>query len=196
MAEVEFIARAIDYLNNIFAKYLTKFIGALIILLIGIVIGRVVGKFVKRVLHEFEFDTFVRKATSIKISLEELISHLLEYLIYFFSIVYALSKLGLVATVFQFLSLVIIVFIVLSILLGLKDFIPNILAGIRIQQKGYFNNGDMILMRNKLGNIEGRIINLNLLETVVETRKGDIIHIPNSLLSNSVVRKIRNRNKR
>lgn len=187
--------RILDYLNSIFARYLTRFIGALIILLIGIIIGRVLGKFVKRILHEFEFDTFIRKTTSIKISLEELISHLLEYIIYLLSIVYALSKVGLVSTVFQLIALVVIIFIALSIILGLKDFIPNMLSGIRMQQKRYFNEGDTILMKNKENEIEGRIVNLNLIETVVETKKGDIIHIPNSLLSSSIVKKVKSRKK-
>ncbi len=192
---VEIITRILEYLNSLFTTYLTKFVGALIILLIGIVIGRVLGKLLKRMLHEFEFDTFIRKTTPIKLSLEEFISHLIEYIVYFSSIVYSLSKIGLVSTVFQFISLIIILFVILSIVLGLKDFIPNILAGIRVQQKENFKEGDIISIQDKDSIIEGKIISLNLLELVLETKKGDVIYIPNSLLTKSLIKKSKHSNK-
>ncbi len=186
---VDYVAKALDYFNYLFSAYVTKFIGGLVFLLIGIVLGRVIGKLVKRILHEFEFDNFVRKTTSVRISLEEFIGHLVEYLIYFLSIIYALSKIGLVATVFQLIAAVIIIFVVLSIILGLKDFVPNILAGIRQQQRSYFKVGDAVHVHDHERTIEGTIESMNLLEVVVATKTGDVIYIPNSLLSKSIVRK-------
>lgn len=182
----------LEYFDHVFSTYLTRFIGALLYLLIGIVLGRLGGRLVHKILHELEFDSFMRNHTRIRVSLEELASRLVEYIIYFIAILIALRKLGLVSGVLQFVAASIIILVIVSVILGLKDFIPNIIAGMRMQQKRYFFVGDKVSVRDAERVVEGSITSITLLETVIKTRNGDILYIPNSLLGKSIVRKRKN----
>ena len=68
-------------------------------------------------------------------------------------------------------------------ILAVKDFIPNFVAGLTLYQKRNIKPGEKILVNN----IEGEILNISLLETKVRTRNGDIVYIPNSILTKHVV---------
>jgi len=77
----------------------------------------------------------------------------------------------------------IIILIILSTFLGIKDFIPNAMAGFFIQRKKEFRIGQRIRVKG----MQGTIIEITLLETKIETKNGDIIFIPNSVLSRTEV---------
>jgi small conductance mechanosensitive channel len=81
----------------------------------------------------------------------------------------------------------VIVVIILSMLLAIKDFIPNVFAGLFLHRKGFLKKGDNIIVKD----VKGKIIYINLVETRVQTKEGDIIYIPNTLLTKSEVRKIK-----
>jgi small-conductance mechanosensitive channel len=177
------VENTIQFLKNIFEMVFTKFVVAIIILLIGFIIGKLLGKIIQRALHEIELNNLLQRATGIKISLEEIISSFITYFIYFITVIMALSQIGLTTTVLNMISAAIIVIIILSVFLGIKDFVPNMIAGIFIHQKRFINKGDRI----KVKDIEGKIIHINLVETRIETKQKDIIYIPNSMLTKSEV---------
>ena len=66
----------------------------------------------------------------------------------------------------------------LSIVFALKDFMPNFVAGVIIQQRHLLKKDQKL----KLNGISGRVSELGLLETKLTTVKGDTIFFPNSLL--------------
>ena len=68
-------------------------------------------------------------------------------------------------------------------ILAIKDFIPNLISGLMLHQKRNLKPGDRIIINN----VEGEIINVTLIETKIRTRSGDIVYIPNSILTKNVV---------
>jgi small conductance mechanosensitive channel len=169
-----------------FSRVYTNLAVAIIILLAGVILGRIVGRFIHKVLEEIELNRFLKKTTGIKFAVDEIIANLITFLIYFLAIVMALDQIGLASPLLKLVSIAIIVVIIVSILLGIRDFFPNILSGIFIAQRRFLNQGDKV----KVGGIEGEIIEVNIVETRIRTRNGDIIYIPNSVLAKKEVVKL------
>lgn len=178
-----------DFLKEVFSGFLTKIIVAVIILLIGFILGRIIGKLVQKLLHEMEVDKILKKAAHIKVSIEELLSHVSAYFIYFIAIIMALKQIGLATDVLNIVSWAIMIVIIISFFLGIKDFVPNFMAGFTIHRKGFIKKGDVI----KIKNMQGRVIDINLIETKIQTKNKDIIHIPNSILTKNEVVKLSNK---
>ena len=171
-------AKLTEYGDKFFAQLFTKTIVAVVILLIGFIIGRIIGKVVYKFLHEVELNNVLKKA-GLKISLETSVSNLAKYFIYFISVIWALNEIGLTTTILNMISAAALILIIVSILLGIKDFIPNLIAGFVIHHKSLIKIGDKI----KIDHLEGKIVDINLVETQIKTKKGDIIHIPNSTIT-------------
>lgn len=167
-----------EYGDKFFAQLFTRFIVAIIIVLIGFIIGRIACRFMQKFLHEVEIDRILKKM-GIAISLERMLSDFLKYFIYFISVIWALNELGLTTTILNMISAAALILIIISVLLAIKDFIPNIISGFFINQKSMIKKGDTIT----IGNLRGKVISISLVETQVKTSKGDIIHIPNSTLT-------------
>ena len=101
----------------------------------------------------------------------------------------ALNSLGLTTFVLNMVFAAIILMVVISFLLAIKDFVPNLIAGFSLKRKNYLKEGDKI----KIKNLEGKILKINLLETKIETTKKDLIIIPNSIFSkNEIILKRKN----
>lgn len=156
---------------------------AIIILLIGFIIGRFVNKLLKKVLKELETDRILKEQASVKIPVEEFLSSTAKYLVYFIAIIMALNQLGITTVILQILLFVALVILVAFIILAVKDFIPNVLAGFFIYQKKVLKEGDKI----KVNKIEGKVIHVNLVETRIKTKSNDIVHIPNSVLTKNIL---------
>ncbi len=181
------VVQGVNFLSELFRPLLTKFVVAVIIILAGLAIGRVVGKLVQKILSEIELDKLIKKATGIKSRLQELIGMFVTYFIYFIAIVMALGQLGLETYILHILSGAVLLLIVLSIFLGIKDFVPNVMAGMLIHRKGFLKEGDKVQYKD----VRGKIIHLNLVETRIETKSGDIIYVPNSLISKTEIKKLK-----
>lgn len=154
----------------------------LIILLLGFVAGRLVGRLVGRLLREFEVDAILHRA-GIKFPVESSLAALLSYLIYFIAVVMALGQLGLTTFVLYIIVGGAVVLILIATALGIKDFIPNLIAGFFIFRKGLFTEGQTILFKQ----IEGKVRRISIIETEIETKNGDLIYVPNSLLVKSTL---------
>jgi len=187
MAEAPILTKGMNFLAGLFEPLLTKLAVAIIILLTGFIIARILGKLLQRVLAEVELNNLIKKAVGLKIRLEETIASIITYFIYFVTIVMALGQLGLETYILHIISGAVLLLIVLSIFLGIKDFIPNMMAGLFIHRKGFLNEGDFIQYKD----IRGKIIKLNLVETRIETKGKDIIYIPNSQLTKIEIKKLK-----
>jgi len=175
-----------EFLQNVFSGLLTNAVIAIIIILIGFIVGRIVGKLVQGILHELELNTILGKA-GIKTSIEELIGTITSYFIYFVAVIMALNQIGITSVVLNILAGGAVVLIIISLVLAVKDYIPNLFAGIFIHQKRFIRNGDWI----KVKNVEGKVTHINLVETRIETKNKDIIYVPNSFLTKNEVVKVR-----
>ena len=118
--------------------------------------------------------------------IEKFISNFITYFIYFVTIIMALNHLELNTTVLNIIIVAIIVIVIITMLFIVKDFFPNIIAGIFIQKKSLIKEGDYIKIKDK----EGKITRINLIETTIKTKKGDIIYVPNSILAKEEITKV------
>ena len=169
-----------------------KFIVAIILLLVGFILGKILGRLVYKFLHSFEINENFSKLAGISLKIEEIAETFTTYFIYFVTIVIVLQQIGLVSTILHMIAAGVIILIILSTFLGIKDFIPNAISGFFIQRKNEFKIGQRI----KVKGMQGKIIEINLLETKIETKSGDIIFIPNSVLSKTEVTYITAKKKR
>ncbi|PIN81989.1 hypothetical protein COV11_00300 [Candidatus Woesearchaeota archaeon CG10_big_fil_rev_8_21_14_0_10_30_7] len=175
-----------SWLTGRVGEYLTKIVLAVLIVLIGFMIGKVIRRVTQRFLHEAELDKLMSKL-DFKSSVEEFLSRTLEYLVYFVTIVIAIDKLGLTITILYILSGAVLLFFIVAFFLGIKDFFPNFIAGLVLMKNGKIKPGQTI----KVGDVEGKVLSVDFVETKVKTKKGDLIYVPNSLLyrQNVVVKK-------
>ncbi|MBR9683367.1 mechanosensitive ion channel [Candidatus Woesearchaeota archaeon] len=161
---------------------LNNIIGAIVVLLIGLIIGLIVKKLLRRILHEIELDKLVKRLGK-NYSLEKKISNLAAYLIYFFALVWSLNQLGITPIVLYIIGGAVLLLLVATFLIGIKDFIPNLIAGIVINRRDPWKKGKKI----KVNGVEGTVEKIGWLEMEIKTKKGDKIYMPNSLLVKSKV---------
>ena len=182
-----FLLDSFNYMYGAFEHIFTKLVVAIIILLLGFILGRMAGKIILKVLKEIELNQIIEKITGIKVSISEIISKAITYFIYFIFIIAALEKLNISTVVVNILAWGIMIIIIVSLFLAIKDFIPNMIAGIYITQKRFVEKGDVI----KINRIEGTILEVQLNTTKIETLKGDILFVPNSNLVKSRIVKLK-----
>ena len=176
----------VNYFYSSVQHIFTNIVVAIIILLIGFILGRMAGKIILKVLKEIELNRILEKTAGIKVSVTEFISKFVTYLIYFIFIIAALEKINISSVIFNLLAGAVLVIIIISVFLGIKDFVPNMIAGIFIAQKKVISVGDKI----RVDGIEGKILQVQLTMTKIETKRGDILFIPNSKFIKSQVIKI------
>lgn len=166
----------VKYLYDLLTPLFSQLVVAVIVLLIGFVIGKAAGRLSQKALAELELNKLVKHTIGIRLKLETIIAGFITYFIYFIAIVMALEVMNLRSIIVYIISGGVILIIILSIILGIKDFIPNFVAGLAIQRKEFIKEGDKV----KFENVSGKIIDFNLNDVKIETKKGDVIFVPNS----------------
>ena len=159
-------------LKDVFTNWIT----AAIILILGLIVGKMLGKISKKILHKFKLNKIIYTSTGIRSSLEEFIALFIEIFIYFIAITMALEQLNVANTVLNIVSGAIILFIFISMLLALKDILPNIFAGIYVLNKLQLKPGMLL----GLDGIKGKVKEVTILETKLETKSKEMVYIPNS----------------
>ena len=159
-----------------------KLIVAIVIIIASIILGRVLGTFIQKLLLELEIQRLFKRF-NINLPSEEFIGTIIKYLVYIAGIFFALSRLGLASQVVNLILSAILIVIILSIILNIKDSARNMFAGFLIHQKHYFKVGDEIT----IDNVTGKIEKISLFETKIRTKEGLFI-IPNSLMSMKVIK--------
>lgn len=172
------ISKISGFLDKMFRPVMTQIVVALLILLVGFIIGRLLGKITGKLLRELEINKTFANAVGLNISIEQAISAGVSYIIYAIVIIMSLNHLGLIVYFIDLLLIIAVSMIVLSVFLGIKDFVPNIIAGFLIRRKQIVKKGDRISFHS----MEGEITQANILEIKMNTKQGDVIFIPSSLL--------------
>ena len=180
------VSKGISYLFTAgSSSFAVKLIAAISLLLIGFIVGRLLSRLIHKILSELETNKILREQAGVKIPVEEFLSATAKYIIYFIALIMALGQLGLTTTVLYILLFIILAILVAFIILAFKDFVPNVAAGFFIHQKKIIKAGDYI----QLNETEGKVLHVNLIETKIRTKKGDIVYIPNSILTKSELTK-------
>jgi small-conductance mechanosensitive channel len=92
-----------------------------------------------------------------------------------------LNQLRIASVVLYLVVGAILMLIILTFVVGLKDVIPNIVAWVFIQRKGTIKEGRRVEVREIAGVVE----NVGYLETEIKTDRGDILYVPNALFMKS-----------
>ena len=179
---METLAKAME---SKFPTIVVNGISALVVLLIGIILARIFSKLAQKALAEIELDKIFKQATGMKTHLEKGVATFVLYLVYFLTFITVLDQLGITGYVIYMVSGAVLIIVILSLFLGIKDFIPNMMAGFSLYREGFLKKGDHI----KIKDIEGKIVHMSLIEIRVETKKGDLINIPNSHLKKNEITK-------
>ncbi len=167
MSLVRYIKLLELFLNNV--------VVAVLVFLIGFIIAKLLGRFVERILKEAEVNRFA-PAFLQGVAVDSIVARLVEYVVYVMTIIVAIDRLGLTKAFIYAIALGLFVVFVLSFVFGLKDFLPNFLAGVSIIRKGKFKKGQSVSI-NGLGGI---VQEVGLQEIVILAKNGDKIFVPNS----------------
>lgn len=164
--------------NFVLNPLLSRLVLAVFILLLGFILGRVFGLLVRRLLSDIQADKHLR-SIGVKTSLERLLGGSVSIIIYIVTIILSLNTLGLTSTIVTIIILGLVFVVVVSFLLAVKDFFPNLFSGIKLRLDDSFHVGDEIQIRE----VQGRITALGLLETRIMTKHKEEIIIPNALFT-------------
>jgi small-conductance mechanosensitive channel len=173
-------------ISNIF-PLLNNIVIAVFTIFIGLIIGRIVGKLASRVLHAFDVDKTLFKMMGANVSVEGLFELIASYLVYLVFLIFALNFLGVTYWIIYAVGIVICVVVAIAAILSLRDFLPNVIAGIILSRRGFPHVGDRI----RIDSCEGKVVRFNPIETRIKTVDGDLIAFPNRRLLRGNVEKLK-----
>ena len=179
--EESLLDRIFLWLDHFFRAYYYSLLTAVIIALVGFIIGKVLGRVVQRVLHGMEVDNIFKRATQLDITFEHKLGRFTSYLIYAISIIMALNQLNVTTTILQMIIAAVIIIIIIAAALAVKDFVPNAFAGFYIISKKVLEEGQTVRVKG----VQGKVIAVTLMETKLQTKSGDLVHVPNSSFTRS-----------
>ena len=114
--------------------------------------------------------------------LESMVSSVISYVIYLVTVVIFLDYLVIRSIVIYILLGAILTLIVLTMLVGLKDVIPNFIGWLYLQKKrNLIEEGRKVDIKE----ISGKVEKIGYLETEIKTERGDILYVPNRLFMKS-----------
>ena len=159
-----------------------KLVAAITILLIGLILGRFFSKLVKKILKEVELNNIIKKEFKLDWPVEQFLVSFIRYSVYFVALVIALNQIGLAKIILYVILGGVLLFIVVFMILAIKDFIPNVISGFLIQHRKLLKKGDKI----KVKDIEGKVVDITLTEIQIKSGN-EIIVVPNSVLSKEII---------
>lgn len=160
--------------------YIYTIATGIVILLVGFVVGVLVQKLLYKLFQEIELNKIMSKV-GVTHNLEKIVSSIISYVIYLVFFVIFLDYLGITSIVLYLIVGAILMLLILTFLVGLKDIIPNFIAWLLLQKKNKIKEGRRIEIKN----IHGTIEKMGYLETEIKTERGDILYVPNSLFLKS-----------
>lgn len=184
------ITEAVSTINPL----IFNIINAVIILLIGFVFGKIIQKLSLKILEMIELDKITKKRLKIK-NLSKILSNILSTIIYLITIIIALNKLNLATTIANTIIILLIIVILLFIVFGVNDIFANFFAGIFFRMRKNIIVGEEIRIKDQKRTMQGKIEKINMLDIRIDTGKEELVIIPNTLLSKSIVTKIRKKTK-
>jgi len=159
-----------------------NFISAFFILILGFVFGNVVSNIVKKILKGLEINKRLKEQLNVKLALEALVSSVIKYVIFAIALITALTRIGLSTRIFYIILGIILLSTILFTLLAMKDWVPNLISGFYLLKTKKLKRGATLQVKG----VQGKVVQVNLLETKIRTEKDELIFIPNSLITKEV----------
>ncbi len=173
-----------QYIFELIQPILSKVVVALIVLLVGFIIGKLIGKIVHWFLRTLEINAHWKKLTGMTMRVESFLSGITSGIIYFIVVVIALNVLGLSEVIAKVISFGLICLIFISIILAVKDFIPNYIDGLRLHKR--IKVKETVLIENMKGVVE----EITWTDVKIVAENGDILYIPHSLFLRKGFKKV------
>lgn len=164
-------------------SYILDIAIGIVILLAGFGLGILAKKLLLKVLEEVSLNKIMAKV-GITTNLEKGVSNIISYVIYLVFIVIFLNHLGITSIVIYLVLGAVLMLIILTFLVGLKDVIPNFIGWLYIQKKGSIKEERRVEVKE----ISGVVEKVGYLETEIRTDNGDTLYVPNSLFMKSKFR--------
>ncbi len=161
-------------------SYFYTILVGVVILIAGLALGILAKKLLQRFLHEIELNRILTRV-GITTNAERWLSSIVSYVIYLLAFIAFLEELGIKSIVLYLFAGAVLMLVVLTFLVGLKDVIPNFIGWLYLQKKGSIREGRNIEVKE----ISGTIERIGYLETEIKTERGDILYVPNSLFLKS-----------
>jgi len=171
-------ASTLSGIESVIRESFSRLILAAIILLVGLILGRVIGLIISNSLKKLQLNSILSEAFGIKYNIEGIVGTVASALVWVYTILLSLSFLGLSKIVSTIIGIIVLVILILSILLALRDLFPNLVMGIEIQRKELLKEGDLITVDRE----KAKVMETGLLEVILEKGEGERIIIPNSIL--------------
>jgi small-conductance mechanosensitive channel len=149
---------------------------------LGLAITYIAGKLISRSLSKlFEKTPFPE-------NIENAIAKITKYVIYMIGILSVIAFLG-----FDLTSLIVgLGALSIAISFATSTIIQNLVSGLLVQADRAFQIGDRIMIQGT----EGKVVKITVRTTVIETKEGDWVYIPNALfMSNLLTRKTKTKPK-
>ncbi len=159
--------------------YTPNIIAAFVIVIAGVMLGELLGKLIRISLVRAGLDELFKEAGHIFLP-SRLFAVVVRYFMYLLAFTMALTQLG-----FQTLLLTIIVgsaaiiltmFVFVLVTFGLKNMMPDMLAGMYLRSSGYIKLGEKV----QVDKYSGKVKNISLMSVTIEDNKG-IMKVPNSV---------------
>src|SRR3989344_6893465 len=157
-------------------SYFSLIVEGVIILLIGFGLGILAQKLLAKILKEIELNQIFAKV-GVNHNLEKGVSSVVSYVIYLVFGVIFLRHLGIESIVLYLILGGVLMLLVLTFIVGLKDVIPNLVAWLVLQKDEKVTVGRTVEVRE----IAGRVEKIGYLETEIRTEHGDTLYVPNTL---------------
>jgi len=156
----------------LYSSIVLKIIAALSVFFLGLIAGHLASKFLRKLLSEFAVDKALT-VLNIHFSVEKSLSIFIAYLFYIAGLLQALNILGIGTPLLNIFLILVLLAVLVSFLLFLKDFFPNIIAGFKLKKLG-LKPGIVIVVED----IKGVLESINLLETKIVSNQ-EVLFVPN-----------------
>lgn len=179
-------------LDIIVSGNLNRAIAAVIVLLISFLVARFLGNLTSRILSELNTNKILKESFGVRAPIDQILGKGVYYLVLLIGVIIALNQLGLSTIILYIILIIISIIIVSFIILALKDFVPNVFASIWIHQKKIIEIGDNIEFKD----VSGKVVEISMTETRIETKDKETVLLPNSLLLKEKIKKRKDNTKK
>ena len=166
----------VTYANTVTDIITVYAVTPLLIFFAGIAAGRIARNLLRVALEAVEADSHAQRITGQPVPAVELASGTVAALIYAVTTVLALQAATILDDSLQLVAIVLSVFAVIAIALGVRDFLPNYLAGRKSKKK--LRIGDSL----RVNGLRGEVCELGRLSVQIRTEHEEHVAIPYTLL--------------
>lgn len=168
----EFLAQIISAV----AMYAPKVIAAIVILVSGLILGDIFGKMIGKIIQNLVMQT---KSSSAISTLSETLTKILIFAV---AAIISLAMIGVYVDILTIGFAITFFGIILFVLVGTRDMLPNFFAGLYLQGSNKIHKG----MEIGINNQTGQVIEIGLAFTILKTKNGEL-QIPNAKLFREII---------